>query len=262
MESKHYLVKTVAGLPLRRPAWFFDVHQQGEGLTDVGTHLVDLVPWILFPGQALAYATDLHVLHAKHWPTVLSKADFERVTGEAEFPPYLARNVGQDQLDYYCNTLVSYTIRGIHTTLTILWDVEAPVGAGDTHLAVFRGTRARVEVRQGKEQNYRPELYVVPNQPTHKDAVAGAVQRKLAALQPRYPGVAMEDLGSELWVTIPQAYRMGHEAHFAQVMDQFLKYLENSASFPAWEKPNMLAKYYLTTAGVAACLTAPGRPGA
>src|SRR5262249_49160706 len=42
MESMHYLSKLVAGVPLRRPAWFFDVEQQGEGLTDVGTHLVDL----------------------------------------------------------------------------------------------------------------------------------------------------------------------------------------------------------------------------
>ena len=53
MESEHYLSKPVAGVPLRRPAWFFDVEQQGEGLSDVGTHLVDLVPWVLFPGQAV-----------------------------------------------------------------------------------------------------------------------------------------------------------------------------------------------------------------
>src|SRR5262249_39308428 len=32
MESKHYLSKTVAGVPLRRPGWFFDVAEQGEGL--------------------------------------------------------------------------------------------------------------------------------------------------------------------------------------------------------------------------------------
>ena len=53
MESEHYLYKYVAGVPLRRPPWFFDVEQQGEGLSDVGTHLVDLVPWVLFPGQAV-----------------------------------------------------------------------------------------------------------------------------------------------------------------------------------------------------------------
>ena len=32
MKSMHYLLKEVAGVPNRRPAWFFDIHQQGEGL--------------------------------------------------------------------------------------------------------------------------------------------------------------------------------------------------------------------------------------
>ena len=54
MESVHFLLKMVAGVPLRRPAWFFDTTQQGEGLTDVGTHLVDLVAWMLYPGQSLS----------------------------------------------------------------------------------------------------------------------------------------------------------------------------------------------------------------
>jgi predicted dehydrogenase len=253
MESKHYLLKTVAGTPLRRPTWFFDVHQQGEGLTDVGTHLVDLVPWILFPGQPLAYPTDLRVLSAKHWPTVLSKNDFQRVTGAAEFPSSLASHLQQNRLDYYCNTRVGYTVRGVHVTLNVLWDLEAGEGMGDTHLAIFRGSRARVEVRQGAEQNYRSELYVVPNQPAERAAVLDAVQRKMAALQTRWPGVAVEERDDELCVTIPQAYRVGHEAHFAQVAEQFLKYLQDPSALPTWEKPNMLAKYYVTTAGVAAC---------
>ncbi len=37
--SAHHIMKTVAGAPLRRPAWFFDFEVQGEGLSDVGTHL-------------------------------------------------------------------------------------------------------------------------------------------------------------------------------------------------------------------------------
>src|SRR4051812_40363459 len=41
MESVHYFVKEVAGKPLIRPAWFFDVRQEGEAIQDVGTHLVD-----------------------------------------------------------------------------------------------------------------------------------------------------------------------------------------------------------------------------
>jgi hypothetical protein len=43
---------------------------------------------------------------------------------------------------------------------------------------------------------------------------------------------------------------VGHEAHFAQVTKQFLGYLKELNSLPAWEKPNMLAKYFVTTQGV------------
>src|SRR5262249_21350457 len=53
MESVHQLMKTVSGVANLRPARFFDVEQQGEGMNDVGTHLVDLVPWMLFPEQPI-----------------------------------------------------------------------------------------------------------------------------------------------------------------------------------------------------------------
>jgi predicted dehydrogenase len=251
MESMHYLAKTVAGAPLRRPAWFFDVHQQGEGLTDVGTHLVDLVPWVLFPEQAIDHRRDIRLTAARRWPTALTRADFQKVTGEAEFPDFLADAVRGDRLDYYCNTQVAYTVRGVHVKLNILWDFEAAAGAGDTHLAVVRGSRARVEVRQGKEQQYRPELYVVPAAPAERPAVLAALRAKVGRLQAEYPGVGVEDEGQLFRVAVPDVYRAGHEAHFAEVTHRFLGYLHHPPSLPAWEKPNMLAKYHVTTAGVA-----------
>jgi predicted dehydrogenase len=247
MESMHYLLKTVAGVPLRRPAWFFDVHEQGEGLTDVGTHLVDLVMWILFPGQGIDHRGEVQVVSAKRWPTVLSRSDYQRVTGDPDFPSSLAGAVEGDRFDYFCNTRVGYAVRGIQVRLDVLWDFES-AGGGDTHFAVFRGTRARVEVRQGKEQNYRPELYVVPE--SDPAGVRAAVERKVAALQARYPGVAVVESGGGLAVTIPDVYRVGHEAHFGEVARQFLEYLREPRLLPAWERPNMLAKYHVTTAGV------------
>jgi len=245
----HYLMKLVAGVPNRRPTWFFDVGQQGEGLTDVGTHLVDLVMWVLFPNSPLDYHKDVEVLASKRWPTVLSADDFRRVTGEVDFPGFLAPALRDGRLDYYCNTLVSYTLRGIHVKLNVLWDFEASAGSGDTHFAVFRGERSRVEVRQGRPQNYRPELYVVPTASKAAD-VADAVRRRVEAVQVRFPGVGVEDLRADLHVTIPDSYRVGHEAHFGEVTRQFLRYLREPGSLPSWEKPNMLAKYFVTTQGV------------
>ena len=74
------------------------------------------------------------------------------------------------------------------------------------------------------------------------------LQRALvAALQAEYPGVDVAAQGKELHIRIPDKYRVGHEAHFAQVTGKFLGYLKNPASLPAWERPNMLTKYYVTT---------------
>src|SRR5579884_4053505 len=57
--SVHHVMKAVAGVPLRRPAWFFDIDEYGEGLADVGTHVVDLVQWTAFPDQAIDYRNDI-----------------------------------------------------------------------------------------------------------------------------------------------------------------------------------------------------------
>jgi predicted dehydrogenase len=249
VESEHFLCKMVAGVPIRRPAWFFDVEQAGEGLADVGTHLVDLVPWMVFPHQEVA-VEDIRIHKASRVPTVLSRANFQKVTGEADYPAFLAPYLGSNQLLYYCNTAISYELRGIHVWLNVYWSFEAGPGIGDRHQARFRGTLSQIEVRQGPAEHFQPEVYVVPlrleDLPRLKDAVA----RRLEQLQPRYPGVRVEEVEDKLCLVIPDALRVGHEAHFAQVTRQFLRYLQDPTRLPAWEKANMLAKYHVTTQGV------------
>ena len=141
----------------------------------------------------------------------LTAEQFQQVTGQ----PGIA-------MDYYCNTRVAYALRGIHTKLDVLWNWEAPAGTGDTHLAIYRGSKSSVEVRQGKEEAYQPELYVVPGHAGVKEALG----QKMEELVRRYPGIGLEDQGARVRVTIPAQYRVGHEAHFAQVTRQFFEYLE------------------------------------
>jgi predicted dehydrogenase len=248
MESIHYLKKIVAGAPNPRPVWFFDTEQQGEGLNDIGTHLVDLAQWTLFPDQVIDYRTDVQVLRAQRWPTLIPRAEFRSVTRE-DFPASLAGRVKNDTLEYFCNTLVAYTLRGAHVGLNVIWDWEPAPGTGDSHFAYYRGSRARVEIRQGAAERHRPELYVVPSMPADKAAVLAAVQKKIASLQSEYPGTAVAEQGAELRVTIPNSLRVGHEEHFAQVTHRFLRYVRDRSTLPAWERPNMLAKYYVTTEG-------------
>src|SRR5262249_13188374 len=135
-------------------------------------------------------------------------------------------------------------------TLDVQWDFEAARGAGDTHFAGFQGSRARIEVRQGAEEKYRPELYAIPA-PGNETSVRAAVQRRVDTLRKTYPGIVAVDKGRETHVQIPDGHRTGHEGHFAEVTRAFLRYLRKEEPLPAWEKPNMLAKYFVTTGGVA-----------
>ncbi|MBZ5591436.1 MAG: oxidoreductase [Acidobacteriia bacterium] len=249
-KSVHHLMKQVAGTPLRRPAWFFDVNEAGEGLADVGTHVVDLVQWTAFPDKMLDYKTDVRVLSGRHWPTVIPQSDFQKVTGEPAFPRSLEAHVHDGNLQYFCNNFVHYTVEGIHVKLDILWNWEAPPRAGDMYEASFRGTKARVEIRQGPQQQYRPELYVVANSVSLKAEVFAELRRKVENLQKAYPGLAIYEDGSEARIVIPEKFRVGHEAHFAQVTNRFFDYLKAPRTMPAWENTNMLVKYFITTKGV------------
>ncbi len=246
MESIHHLFKIVSGAPNIRPAWFFDVKQQGEGVADVGTHLVDLTQWMLFPEQAIDYRKDVNVLAGKRWPTVMTKDEFKRVTNEPNFPAYLTSNVKNDKLEYFCNGSMTYALRGVHTKLDVIWNYEAPSGGGDTHVAWFKGSKSRVEVRQAQEHT----IHVIPNEAGLKAGVLAALQKKVAALQAKYPGIAVVDEGEKLSVTFPAKYRDGHEAHFGQVATRFFEYLRDPKRMPAWEKANMISKYYTTTKGL------------
>jgi len=250
MESVHYLMKLVAGVPNRRPPWYFDVHRQGEGLNDVGTHLVDMVQWQLFPEQALDPTRDLALLQAGRKPTIIPLEGFRKVTGEAEFPESVRGALRDGALSYYCNTDVSYALRGVHVKLNVLWDFEQPMSDGDKHFASYRGTKCRIEVRQTREQHFKPELYVVPNEASRRSELGAALQKRVAELEKQHAGIALRDSGSEFRVEIPDVHRKGHEAHFTAVLERFLGYLRDPRSLPAWEKSTMLVKYATTNRGV------------
>jgi predicted dehydrogenase len=242
-ESVHHFSKIVAGAPLRRPPWFFDVTQQGEGIVDVTTHLVDLIQWTAFPGEALSPA-DAKVLSAKRWATPMTVAEFEKVTGQAEFPDSLRGAVDAGgALQVYANGAFDYTLRGVHARVSVTWAYEAPPGGGDTHYSILRGTGANLVIRQGAEQQFKPTLYIEPVGGRDVEAFAGAVQGAIAALQAEFPGVGAEAGDNGAWVvSVPDRYKVGHEAHFGQVTENFLRYLADGA-LPDWEVPNMLTKY-------------------
>jgi predicted dehydrogenase len=245
-ESVHHLFKYVAGVPVKRPAWYFDVEQQGEGIVDVSTHLVDLVMWECFPEQPID-TTEIQLLQARHWPTLISREQFQKVTQLPDFPDFLKGKLNQNGLlPYYCNGEMVYTLRGIHAKVSVIWNFEAPPGGGDTHYSVMKGSKAHIIIQQGKEENYRPELYVVPAPGSNPQELGQALEKAIAKLQDQWPGVALEKQPNRWRVVVPDKYRVGHEAHFAQVTEKYLRFLVEG-KLPDWEVPNMIAKYYTTT---------------
>lgn len=249
-ESVHHFFKMVDGKPLTRPVWYFDVNQQGEGIVDVTTHLVDLVQWEAFPEQIIDYTTDIELLDANRWTTPISPVQFAQVTGTETYPDFLKKDVQNDTLQVYCNGDIIYKIKGICAKVSVIWNYTFPQGGGDTHFSVMKGSKSDLFIRQGKEQNYRPELFV--------EAVKGAdlatYEKELTAsmekVSAKYPGVALKKTADGVWkVEIPAEYNVGHEAHFGQVMEHYLGYLKAGA-LPVWEVPNMLAKYYVMTSAL------------
>jgi len=242
-ESVHHFFKYVSGKPLTRPEWYFDVEQQGEGIVDVTTHLVDLIQWECFPEQALDYRKDIEMLAARRWPTLLTPAQYSLVTGKGVYPSFLQKYVADSLLTVYANGEMDYTIRGIHARVSVRWNFQAPEGTGDTHYSMMRGELASLVIRQGKEQQYKPVLYI---EPVHASAgYAAVLEKEIAKLQDLYPGLALKKTDAGWQVMIPDKYSLDHEATFAEVTKKYLRYVKEGR-LPVWEVPDMLAKYYTT----------------
>ena len=245
MESTHYLYKGST-----RPVWFMNPAQQGEGMADVGTHLVDLIEWTLFPGQAIDYRRDVRMIDAKRSPLMLSKAEFEKVTGVAEWPAFTKPNVRDDRLAYFANNEVSFSMKGVAARCSVKWSFEASNGLRDTMLAVYSGSNARVQVRQNKEEQFLPEVDVIPVEASHRVAVRGALEARLKRLSSKYLGLSVADRGEGFRLVIPPSLRIPDEQYFGMLTQRFLGYMRNPGTLPAWEKPNMITKYYITTRAV------------
>jgi len=245
IESVHYFYKFVSGKALTRPSWFFDPAQQGEAIADVGTHLIDLVQWQCFPGIAIDYKKDIVVANARLWTTPVTLSQFTAVTKKDSFPAFLQPYVKTDTvLQTHGNGEINYSVKGTHVKLTARWEYKAPEGSGDTHYCLLKGTLANLEIKQGKDENYKPTLYILPLKDTKE--YDSSLQQAVEKMHINYPGIAIEKSGKAWKVVIPDTFKVGHEAHFAQVLQRYLQYLK-TGQLPEWEIPGMIAKYYTAT---------------
>ncbi len=245
-ESVHHFFKYVSGQPLTRPQWYFDVEQQGEGIVDVTTHLVDLVQLAVVGEKPIDPARQIELTGAKRWATPLSKEQYQLVSGKQTYPDFLTKDVENDTLKVYANGEIDYKLDGVNVRVVVLWNFMAPEGAGDTHYSVMKGSNADVMIRQGAEQGYKPMLYVAKKSGVSDEEFEKTLNESIAKLAGEYPGLEIARAGEEWQVVIPEKYYVGHEAHFGQVTEKYLQYLVEG-KLPEWEIANMKAKYYTTT---------------
>jgi hypothetical protein len=107
----------------------------------------------------------------------------------------------------------------------------------------MRGTRATLTIRA--DTQFKPVLFVEKSSGIGDKALEEALRAGIGQLQKTYPGIGFQREGNAWQITIPDKYDVGHEAHFAQVTENFLQYLRDG-HLPDWEEPCMLTKYFTT----------------
>ncbi len=240
--SVHHLYKLVNGAPLIRPPWYFDTAVQGEGITDVTTHLVDLAQWMIGGEDGTEYERDVVLTNARQWPTDIPLDMFSRITGFDNFPESVRTHVSNGVLRYLCNAKINYALRGVPVEIDSIWDLAIPEGGGDTHYGVLRGARADLIVDQGPDTGFETRLRAIPTD--NSNSYGAALAHALSGLQTLCPGVRHEADGDGYVIVIPGSMHRGHEARFAEVLNKFLCYI-NAGKWPRNVSQEVVAKYTL-----------------
>jgi len=244
-QSVHHLEKLVDGMPLRRPWWFFDVRVQGSGPVDIPTHLVDQAQWLVEGAGLPLHAPQL--LRARAWPTPVPVGAFCRITGERAFPPGLRPFVSDDVLEYLGNAELLYRIGEVTAQLATRWDPSLPAGGADAHRTLVHGTRADISLEQGAHTGHRRRVFVRPG---HDDgSVAKALTDVVSGGRIGVSG-RVETVGAGLYEVIPAEVDIGHESHFARVLDDFVSTIEERR-WPAARAECTRAKYTFLAEAVA-----------
>jgi len=247
MKSTHHLYKMVNGRPLVRPEWYFNAAVQGEGITDVTTHLVDLAQWMM-SSEPFDFTRDVELVSARQWPTRVPLQTYSQITGLQQFNEAVRDHVEGGALAYLCNAAISYRLRGVPVQIESVWALASPKGGGDLHCCIARGEKADLIIDQSAATQFVPELFVQPRAADERYGIA--LGQAVASLQPTFPGIAVDLAHADAFhIRIPQTLRTTHEQHFAAVLDQFLS-LVAGGEVPRNLVPDLLCKYTLLAGAV------------
>ena len=241
IEDIHHFFKQVAGKPLTRPMWYFDVRQQGEGIADVTTHFIDLIFWECFPGETIT-TSDVKVTGADRFPTLITLDQYKAVTGAEDFPEYLAQDVKDGILNVYSNGTIDFEVKGIPVSILMRWDYAPEAGSGDRFHEVIPGSISSLEIVQDASTGFSRRLFL-----NTTEELASKAETLLKATWPEVALTKVEE--GKYVVDIPAEYKHPHEEHFSMVGQDFINAVR-SGTMPEWEKQNTLTKYHITTTAV------------
>ncbi len=90
----------------------------------------------------------------------------------------------------------------------------------------MRGSKANLVIRQDKDQQYKPTLYIEPVGKAKDANFEKTLNEQMKTIAAKYPGVELKSAKNGWEVIIPEKYKEGHEAHFGRVTEKFLEYLK------------------------------------
>ncbi len=209
--SVHHLAKIVNGSPLVRPAWYYDVNVQGNGLVDITSHMIDQVQWLLADDDAAdySYSADVVLTSAVVSDTEVPESLFCDSTGLDGFPeslshllresdpagsgPLWAGGAGQIVLPLAANGVLEYSLRGVTARHTAEWRPREPEGGGDIHSATLRGKACAVKVTSAGLV-LEPSNSVQESSAEDFDAAISAAVSRWNAV-PQFRGVSAAKIG-------------------------------------------------------------------
>lgn len=225
--SIHHLYKQVNAKPLRRPVWYFDSRQQGDGIVDIQSHLIEQAMWFV-ANDAPVSGADVKLHSARRWSTPVDLELFTEITGDSEYPATVGNDIDSAGiLQYPCNGEIVWSLNGVMIRQHAQWREREPDGAGDMHRVILRGDAAQVHVEQGPETDYSARVLLRSATPGGFDDLARRAKNALPDWQQRFPGLELERQADALWLNAPIELDDGHESHFPLVRDQFLDIVDS-----------------------------------
>lgn len=231
VESTHCLSKTVGGKQLRRPDWYYDIDEQGEGIVDVSTHYIDLL-LLMISGNTKA-TPDVRLVSAIHWPTMVEAKEFRAVTGTDKWPEHFNDRVENGLLELMANGEIIAEFNGIPARVRIEWRQQSMPGISEGVNFVCVGATSTIAVL--RQPDGSTELDIIPRQ-EKEDAVKTAISA-------RGLDFSQSGTGGALRIKLSAEHITSHECQFSTTLNRFLDYVENGV--PEWEKNLLNAKYSL-----------------